>query len=186
MIDEADIEAALLGKHASGDLFISHPADEHLFQFIFFPERGAIIGLSSSVNSLIPWDKFFSKLSEHFVLNSITLTLASCRASQREYFKPPNTDLLKAPGLIQICRPGQSLQGLVSHQIGISAEMWIGDEFWQHVKCTRDDVLKADWMTCEDRGDHLHLIAWPRPFDCYEGEQAVIQRKLLKLLFDIG
>lgn len=95
----------------------------------------------------------------------------------KPYFSPPVSDLLKAP-----CYRNQR-----EHYIeGISAEMWFGDAFWQYASCSKEEVIATDWLEVEQRPDHLYVKAWPEPFDNAEGEQGEIQRRLLKLFFDIG
>jgi hypothetical protein len=63
--------------------------------------------------------------------------------------------------------------------------MWLGKLFWPHAACSKSDVIQADWLKVEDCGSHLHVVAWPEPFSSSEGEQGEIQRRLLKLLFNI-
>jgi hypothetical protein len=75
---------------------------------------------------------------------------------------------------------------LIARMEGVSDEMWLGESFWPHAACRREDVLGADWLKVEDRGSHLHVIAWPEPFTSAEGEQGEVQRRLLKLLFGIA
>jgi|GEM_PF-4999403 len=71
--------------------------------------------------------------------------------------------------------------GRYEHTIG--HEMWFGDSFWDYTACSKKDILNADWLKVEDRGNHRHVVAWPEPFNSTKGEQGEIQRRLLKLLF---
>jgi len=94
------------------------------------------------------------------------------------HFKPPNSNLYLAPGLTNI-RNKKYLEG-------VSSEMWFGADFWQYAKCSKQELLQCDWLECEDTSDYFYVKAWPELFHSSDGEQGVIQRKLLNLLFGIN
>jgi|GEM_PF-4377908 len=106
----------------------------------------------------------------------MTVQLGSYVRSHYKHRDPGKNNLLLIPSHTN-CRG--------KYEEGVSAEMWLGERFWQYAACSKGDVLSADWLKCEDRGHHMHLEAWPEPFTSAEGEQGKIQRRLLGLLFGI-
>lgn len=95
--------------------------------------------------------------------------------SQRAHRKAGNnTDLFLAPAEKNY-RSG--------YLEGVSAEMWLGEEFWQFAACQKLDVFCVDGIMAEDRATHVHLLSWPQQFDSSDGEQGEVQRNLLSLLF---
>lgn len=121
-------------------------------------------------------DQLVAPLFEKFPGTNALATAKPYLRSQRALRKRNATDLLLAP----------AERNFRDNYIeGVSAEMWLGEAFWQYAACSKADVLKADWLAVEDRGSHLHVIAWPEPFSSAEGEQGAVQRRLLKLLFAI-
>ena len=69
---------------------------------------------------------------------------------------------------------------------GVSAEMWFGESFWQYASCSREEVVECDWLETEEKENGvLYVKAYHKPFDSREPDQLAIQRRLLKLLFNI-
>ena len=69
---------------------------------------------------------------------------------------------------------------------GVTAEMWFGESFWQYASCSREELVACDWLETEEKGNGvLYVKAYHKEFDEAEGEQLAIQRRLLKLLFNI-
>lgn len=65
-----------------------------------------------------------------------------------------------------------------------TAEMWLGPHFWQYAKCTKEDVLAADFfLEKRDTPRFLYLKCWPEPFTRPDGEQGRMQQRLWKLFF---
>ncbi|MCW1922553.1 hypothetical protein OKA05_08300 [Luteolibacter arcticus] len=65
-----------------------------------------------------------------------------------------------------------------------SAEMWLGPDFWQFAKCSKKEVLAADFfIEIRDTPHFLYLKSWPQPFTRPDGEQGRTQQKLWRLLF---
>jgi hypothetical protein len=65
-----------------------------------------------------------------------------------------------------------------------TAEMWLGPHFWRYAKCTKEDVLAADFfLEKRDTPHFLYLKSWPEPFTRPDGEQGRQQQRLWKLLF---
>jgi hypothetical protein len=65
-----------------------------------------------------------------------------------------------------------------------TAEMWLGPHFWQYAKCTKEDVLAADFfLEKRDTPHFLYLKSWHEPFTRPDGEQGLQQQRLWKLLF---
>ncbi|WP_411845668.1 hypothetical protein AAFN60_18800 [Roseibacillus persicicus] len=113
--------------------------------------------------------------SKKFVSTATTKSQRSVTHTTAPLVETP-LDLIKYPGA----------HHRTSNQvIGVSADMWLGENFWQHASCTKEDVLNADWLEVEKHPNHIYVKAWPHPFDSNEGEQREVQLKLLKLLFDI-
>jgi hypothetical protein len=68
-----------------------------------------------------------------------------------------------------------------------TAEMWLGPDFWQHAKCTKEEVLAADFfLEKRDTPHFLYLKSWHEPFTRPDGEQGRQQQRLWKLLFHEG
>jgi hypothetical protein len=123
-------------------------------------------------------DKYLSDWIRDIPVTNVICSLMDYAISFQDYwFNPPNSNLFQGLGL------SNRRNGYIE---GVSAEMWFGDTFWQHAKCTKEDVLKQDWLHCEQRPTHLYVRAWPEPFSSAEGEQGEIQRRLLDLLFGIN
>ena len=69
---------------------------------------------------------------------------------------------------------------------GVTAEMWFGESFWQYASCSREELVACDWLETEEKDNGvLYVKAYHKEFDEAEGEQLAIQRRLLKLLFNI-
>jgi len=87
--------------------------------------------------------------------------------------------------MIDISRnPGRGKVLLSQFYFYASAEMWLGPHFWQHAKCTKDEVLAADFfIEKRDTPHYLYLKCWPTPFTRPEGEQGRMQQRLWKLFF---
>jgi hypothetical protein len=65
-----------------------------------------------------------------------------------------------------------------------TAEMWLGPHFWQYAKCTKEEVLLADFFIEKRDAPHfLYLKSWPEPFTRPDGEQGRQQQRLWKLFF---
>jgi hypothetical protein len=129
-------------------------------------------------NELSSPDDLVRALGERFRFSNVLCSLMSYSLSFHDkWFKPPNSNLFEGPGL------SNDRNGYIE---GVSAEMWFGETFWQHAKCAKADILKQDWLHCEERPTHLYVRAWPKPFSSAEGEQGEIQRRLLDLLFGIN
>lgn len=99
------------------------------------------------------------------------------RASLREYFTPPSSNIYAAPGLSNI-RDG--------HLQGVASDMWFSEKFWQYASCSKQELVEQDCLTVRElENGVIHVNAWPESFSSAEGEQGVVQRRLLKLLFNI-
>lgn len=80
--------------------------------------------------------------------------------------------------------PGRTKELLFGAFFFASAEMWLGPHFWQHAKCTREEVLEADFfLEKRDTPNFLYLKCWPTPFSRPDGEQGLLQQKLWRLFF---
>jgi hypothetical protein len=143
----------------------------------YFPKTGEF-SMVYSMDELNSPDRFVNDWISIFPISNAICSLMDYRLSfHAKWFKPPNSNLFQGLGL------SNDRDGYVE---GVSAEMWLGDSFWQYAKCTKDDVLKQNWLHCEERPTHLYVRAWPEPFSSAEGEQGEIQRRLLDLLFGIN
>lgn len=84
-------------------------------------------------------------------------------------------DISKNPG------SGRTISG---ETFIVGAEMWLGPHFWQYAKCTKEEVLAADFfIEKRDAPNFLYLKSWPEPFTRPDGEQGRQQQRLWKLLF---
>lgn len=80
--------------------------------------------------------------------------------------------------------PGRT-KNLVSHiYFHPTSEMWLGPHFWQYAKCTKEEVLAADFFIVKrDTPNYLYLKSWPEHFTRPDGEQGRMQQRLWKLFF---
>lgn len=80
--------------------------------------------------------------------------------------------------------PGRSKQLSEGSEFYATAEMWLGPDFWQYAKCSREEVLAADFfIEKRDTPDFLYLKSWPEAFSRPDGEQGRMQQRLWKLFF---
>lgn len=80
--------------------------------------------------------------------------------------------------------PGRTKQILPTVSFHPSAEMWLGPDFWQYAKCTKEEALAADFfLEKRDTPHFLYLKSWPEPFSRPDGEQGRQQQRLWKLFF---
>jgi hypothetical protein len=85
-------------------------------------------------------------------------------------------DISKNPGRYKAIAPGLYFSP--------SSEMWLGSHFWQFSKCSKEEVLAADFLLeVRDTPYFLYLKSWPQPFTRPDGEQGRVQQKLWQLLF---
>lgn len=122
-------------------------------------------------------DNFGSALADSLPLSNMVVQQQSYLMPLRKHRNPGRNNLYIAP-----CY-NNGRDGYIE---GVSAEIWLGEPFWEHAKCSKADVLKQDWLHCEERPSHLYVRAWPEPFSSAEGEQGEIQRRMLDLLFGIN
>jgi hypothetical protein len=80
--------------------------------------------------------------------------------------------------------PGRPKELLPMVSFYPTAEMWLGPPFWQHARCTKEEVLAADFfLEKRDTPHFLYLKSWPEPFTRPDGEQGRQQQRLWKLFF---
>lgn len=80
--------------------------------------------------------------------------------------------------------PGRPKDLLPAVRFYPTSEMWLGPHFWQFAKCTKEEVLAADFfLEIRDTPHFLYLKSWPDPFTRPDGEQGKIQQKIWQLLF---
>lgn len=80
--------------------------------------------------------------------------------------------------------PGRPKQLLPTISFYPTAEMWLGTHFWQYAKCTKEEVLAADFfIEKRDTPHFLYLKSWPTAFTRPDGEQGRQQQRLWKLFF---
>jgi hypothetical protein len=80
--------------------------------------------------------------------------------------------------------PGRPKQLLLNVRFYPTSEMWLGPHFWQFAKCTKEEVLAADFfIEMRDTPHFLYLKSWHHPFTRPDGEQGRVQQKLWQLLF---
>jgi hypothetical protein len=79
--------------------------------------------------------------------------------------------------------PGRRVfrQGYVE---AVGAVMWLGEQFWPLTGASRQEVLAADWLQCEQLPHGvLRVQAANAPFTTAEGASGVLQDRLRALLF---
>ena len=80
--------------------------------------------------------------------------------------------------------PGRHKELLLGIFFQPTAEMWLGPHFWQYAKCTKEEVLAADFfLEKRDTPHFLYLKSWPQPFTRPDGEQGRQQQKIWQLFF---
>jgi hypothetical protein len=80
--------------------------------------------------------------------------------------------------------PGRAKELIPTVYFRATAEMWLGPHFWQYAKCTKEDVLAADFfIEKRDTPHFLYLKSWPEAFTRPDGEQGRQQQRLWKLFF---
>ena len=68
----------------------------------------------------------------------------------------------------------------------VSAEMWLGPQFWPATNARREDVLKAAAWLCEATelpNGVIYLKALDKPFTSGQGQEAELQNRLRALLY---
>lgn len=106
---------------------------------------------------------------------------------------PPGTRRVLVPSdgdspcseLLDISRnPGRFRELIPGVHFSVSAEMWLGPEFWKYSSCTKSDLIRDDLFLEKRESPHfLYLKSWPVPFTRPDGEQGRVQQKLWQLLF---
>jgi hypothetical protein len=81
--------------------------------------------------------------------------------------------------------PGRFKELVLGIRFYATAEMWLGPHFWQYAKCTKEEVLAADFfLEKRDTPHFLYLKSWPAPFSRPDGAQGLQQQRIWKLFFD--
>lgn len=107
---------------------------------------------------------------------------------------PPNVERYEIPG-DGISPPRQRMRIptasgrrknlLVGVDFHPTAEMWLGDHFWQYAKCTKEQAMAADFFhEIRDTPNFLYLKSWPEAFTRPDGEQGRQQQRIWKLFFN--
>jgi len=100
------------------------------------------------------------------------------------YEPPPYSFMIGQTLFDQAINPGRAK--ILDHRCIFypTAEMWLGPDFWQYAKCSKDEVLAADFfIEKRDTPHFLYLKCWPEPFTRPDGEQGRMQQRLWKLFF---
>jgi hypothetical protein len=80
--------------------------------------------------------------------------------------------------------PGRTKQLTPTIEFYPTAEMWLGPDFWQYAKCSKEEALAADfWLETQDTMNYTYLKCWPTAFTRPDGEQGRMQQRLWKLFF---
>ena len=135
--------------------------------------RSAISILSETIRS--PHD-FAHEYAELLPITQIIQECPPYSQSMPTRPRPKKNNLYEYPAF---------LNELNTHIVGVSADMWFGESFWQYASCTKEELMSLPELVCTQHASHLHVKAWPEPFSEATGEQLIIQRKLLKVLFNI-
>lgn len=145
--------------------------------FSYFAKFGKLSFRFANEIVLQSIQEFGCNLAAILPISNLIVQQSSYLEKFREFQIPNRTNLYFAP-----CYSN----GRKGYVEGVSAEMWLGEPFWQFAKCTKQSLLKQEWLHCEEPSSHLYVRAWPEPFSTVEGRQGEIQRKLLDLLFGIN
>ena len=80
--------------------------------------------------------------------------------------------------------PGRTKELITTIRFHPTSEIWLGPHFWQYAKCTKEEVLAADFfIEIRDTPHFLYLKCWQEPFTRPDGEQGRMQQRLWKLFF---
>lgn len=103
----------------------------------------------------------------------------------RTWKEPPSHPSFPELTLIDISlNPGRSKQLCPYSYFHPTAEMWLGRHFWQYAKCTKEEVISADFfIEKRDTSGYLYLKCWPTAFTRPDGDQGRMQQRLWKLFF---
>lgn len=126
------------------------------------------------------YQEFADDLIQVFDISNLLIhDSGSCyKRSLRAFFSPPNSDLYSGPGLVNT-----HYRNFLE---GVTADMWFGEAFWQYAVCSKEELISQDWLTVRHlQKGVVHVRSWPVAFTTAEGHQGEVQRKLLKLLFNI-
>jgi hypothetical protein len=169
----------LLSRHDEGSYLITWRDDrlDTMQSYSYFSNEKSLSFRCAQDLVSQPLDAFGSSLANSLPLGNMLIQLQSYLMPMRKLRSPGRNNLYLAP-----CY-NNGRDGYVE---GVSAEMWLGDPFWQYARCTKTDLLKQDWLYCEERLSHIYVRAWPEPFSSAESEQGEIQRRLLDFLFGIN
>lgn len=169
-----DVEEFLLNDKGVPSLSLSSfLSDENSYEFSLNASSGRINLSSQKPIIADQWQILVKTLSDNFELRNALVQTSHFLDQVRAIYSNGNLPkILWGERNPQYCR-------------SIAAEMWFGDAFWQYASCNKEDILNADWLKVEDGETHLHVVAWPEPFNSTEGEQGEIQKRLAKLLFGI-
>jgi hypothetical protein len=106
--------------------------------------------------------------------------------SYRTYIKKSVDSISPDRDLLDVSKnPGRSKEILPTVYFYPTAEMWLGPDFWQYAKCTKEEVLAADFfLEKRDTEHYLYVKCWPTAFTRPDGEQGRMQQRLWKLFFN--
>lgn len=171
--DPINLETAYVVNDAYGG--------DSMSQSMQYVERDGYGGLIFSISDCLTSHlELADELSRVFEITNLLIEdLGSgYRRRLRSFLSPPNSNLYLGPGLVNT--------HYRRYLEGVTSDMYFGEDFWQYASCTKDEVLAQDWLKIRHLlNGVIHVQAWPESFTTAEGEQGVVQRRLLKLLFDI-
>ena len=67
---------------------------------------------------------------------------------------------------------------------GVGSTMWIGERFWNISGQSKKDFLTQNKFSIEQNENYLKVTAYDKTFISSDGEEAIIQNRLRKLLFN--
>lgn len=80
--------------------------------------------------------------------------------------------------------PGRTKEFIPTIYFQPTAEMWLGQHFWDYSPCKKEDVLAAEFfIEKRDTPNFLYLKSFSTPFTRPDGDQGRMQQRLWKLLF---
>jgi hypothetical protein len=132
------------------------------------------------------WNTLYSAWQSCSEVKSLGKYFGMIPSRARRYNERPLAPGFSAVERLEICRnPGRRKSLLPAIDFLPTAEMWLGPDFWQYTKCTREQAMEADFFhEIRDTPHFLYLKSWPEAFTRPDGEQGRQQQRIWKLFFN--
>ena len=173
-----DEVTSFLHEQAERGFFIEWEDNSNIKQRFVYLNQGKKQKISCvfDENTLENPNVFCDYLIRHLPIGNLVITSWSFTKSMPMKLRANNNNLYDNPAYKNLRGP---------YLEGVSAEMWLSENFWEHVPGRKEDLLLLDGVECIQEDNHLYVKSWDEPFSELSGEQLEIQRKLLKTIFHI-